>query len=148
MILDEIVEAKRVRLPEHKKRIDGITMRRLAEETKTRNADCFYRNLKKPGISIIGEFKMASPSLGNITSRIDLMERIEEYNASVDAISCLQASFVAQTVGDCGTSSMYRLRCLRSRYRLRCLEETLLLSAANTLPVILHVVLHFIPSVI
>ena len=34
------------------------------------------------------------------------------------------------------------LRCLRSRYRLRCLEETLLLSAANTLPVILHVVLH------
>lgn len=89
MILDEIVEAKRVRLPEHKKRIDGITMRRLAGETKTRNADCFYRNLKKPGISIIGEFKKASPSLGNITSRIDLMERIEEYNASVDAISCL-----------------------------------------------------------
>ena len=28
MILDEIVEAKRVRLPEHKKRIDGITMRK------------------------------------------------------------------------------------------------------------------------
>lgn len=89
MILDEIIEAKRVRLSEHKKRIDGITMRRLAEETKTRNADCFCRNLKKPGISIIGEFKKASPSLGNITSRIDLMERIEEYNASVDAISCL-----------------------------------------------------------
>ena len=89
MILDEIVEAKRVRLPEHKKRIDGITMRRLAEETKTRNADCFYRNLKKPGISIIGEFKKASPSLGNITSKMNLMERIEEYNASVDAISCL-----------------------------------------------------------
>lgn len=89
MILDEIVEAKRVRLPEHKKRIDEITMRRLAEETKTRDEDCFYRNLKKPGISIIGEFKKASPSLGNITSKIDLMERIEEYNASVDAISCL-----------------------------------------------------------
>ena len=89
MILDEIVEAKRVRLPEHKKRIDEITMRRLAEETKTRNADCFYRNLKKPGISIIGEFKKASPSLGNITSKMNLMDRIEEYNASVDAISCL-----------------------------------------------------------
>jgi indole-3-glycerol phosphate synthase len=45
--------------------------------------------LKKPGISIIGEFKKASPSLGSITSKIDLMERIEDYNASVDAISCL-----------------------------------------------------------
>ena len=76
MILDEIVEAKRKRLPEHKKRIDGITMRRLAEETPTRSRDCFYNNLKKPGISIIGEFKKASPSLGNITSRIDLMDRI------------------------------------------------------------------------
>ena len=40
-----VVEAKRVRLPEHKKRIDEITMRRLAEETKTRNADCFYHNV-------------------------------------------------------------------------------------------------------
>jgi indole-3-glycerol phosphate synthase len=49
----------------------------------------FYENLKKPGISIIGEFKKASPSLGSITSKIDLMERIEDYNASVDAISCL-----------------------------------------------------------
>ena len=48
-----------------------------------------YNNLKKPGISIIGEFKKASPSLGKITSKIDLMERIDEYNASVDAISCL-----------------------------------------------------------
>ena len=49
----------------------------------------FYNNLRKPGISIIGEFKKASPSLGNITSKIHLMDRIEEYNASVDAISCL-----------------------------------------------------------
>ena len=47
------------------------------------------QHLKKPGLSIIGEFKKASPSLGTITSKIDLMERISEYNASVDAISCL-----------------------------------------------------------
>ena len=32
MILDEIVEAKRKRLPEHKKKIDESSMRRLAEE--------------------------------------------------------------------------------------------------------------------
>ena len=29
---------------------------------------CFYNHLKKPGLSIIGEFKKASPSLGTITS--------------------------------------------------------------------------------
>ena len=70
-------------------RIPETEMRRMAEETKTREADCFYNHLKKPGLSIIGEFKKASPSLGTITSKIDLMERISEYNASVDAISCL-----------------------------------------------------------
>jgi indole-3-glycerol phosphate synthase len=89
MILDQIVEDKKKRLPEHKARISEVEMRRLAEETITRKKDCFYENLKKPGLSIIGEFKKASPSLGKITSKIDLMERIDEYNASVDAISCL-----------------------------------------------------------
>lgn len=89
MILDQIVADKKQRLTEHKARISETEMKRLALETKTRKKDCFYEELKKPGLSIIGEFKKASPSLGNITSRIDLMERIEEYNSSVDAISCL-----------------------------------------------------------
>ena len=89
MILDEIVADKKKRLHEHKKIISEEQMRRMAEETKTRNANCFYENLKKQGISIIGEFKKASPSLGKIASKIDLMERIDEYNDSVDAISCL-----------------------------------------------------------
>lgn len=89
MILDEIVEAKKKRLPEYKKQIDPVKMRKLAEEAGTRQKNCFYENLKKPGISIIGEFKKASPSLGNIASKINLMDRIEDYNASVDAISCL-----------------------------------------------------------
>lgn len=89
MILDQIVEDKKKRLPEQKARISETEMRRLAEQTDTRAANSFYENLKKPGLSIIGEFKKASPSLGRITSRIDLMERIEEYNVSVDAISCL-----------------------------------------------------------
>ena len=89
MILEEIVADKKRRLPEHMARISESQMRRMAEETKTREANCFYNHLKKPGLSIIGEFKKASPSLGTITSKIDLMERIAEYNASVDAISCL-----------------------------------------------------------
>lgn len=89
MILDTIVEDKRKRLPEHKTLISEVEMRKMAEETETRKVNCFYENLKKDGLSIIGEFKKASPSLGNIDSKIDLMERIDEYNVSVDAISCL-----------------------------------------------------------
>ena len=89
MILDKIVEDKKVRLVEHKKNISESEMKRMADEVQTRNPDSFYHNLKKDGLSIIGEFKKASPSLGNITSKIDLMDRIDEYNASVDAISCL-----------------------------------------------------------
>ena len=89
MILDQIVEDKKNRLPQHKAQISEVEMRKLAEETVTRNKNCFYENLKKEGLSIIGEFKQASPSLGKITSKINLMDRIEEYNTSVDAISCL-----------------------------------------------------------
>jgi len=92
MILDKIVEDKIIRLVEHKKRISEIEMRKLCEDEmkkKTRPSDMFFKNLAKPGISIIGEFKKASPSLGKIDVKVDLMDRIEDYNASVDAISCL-----------------------------------------------------------
>lgn len=92
MILDDIVADKLKRLPEHKELISEADMRKMAEQAVAegiRPENLFYNNLKKDGISIIGEFKKASPSLGKITEKIDLMERIEEYNASVDAISCL-----------------------------------------------------------
>lgn len=88
MILAEIVADKKKRLPEHKAKISEQEMRRMAEEKKGGNHS-FYQALKKPGISIIGEFKQASPSLGKIESKIDLMERMEEYSQSVDAVSCL-----------------------------------------------------------
>ncbi|MDD7640994.1 MAG: indole-3-glycerol phosphate synthase TrpC [bacterium] len=88
MILDDIVADKKIRLAEHKKRIDLQAMRRLAEQQETTDRS-FYENLKKPGISIIGEFKKASPSLGTITSKVSLTERIADYSASVDVISCL-----------------------------------------------------------
>ncbi len=92
MILDEIVADKKRRLPEHKARIPESEMRRFSEEALLRgsgSAETFLEALRKPGLSIIGEFKQASPSLGRIESKIDLTDRIEEYNASVDAISCL-----------------------------------------------------------
>lgn len=88
MILDEIVADKKKRLPEHKAKISEQEMRRMAEEKKGGNHS-FYHALKKTGISIIGEFKQASPSLGKIESKIDLPERMEEYSQSVDAVSCL-----------------------------------------------------------
>ena len=92
MILDKIVEDKKVRLVEHKARLSFEEVRREAEEILKegrRSENLFHNNLKKEGISIIGEFKKASPSLGDITEKIDLVDRIDEYNASVDAISCL-----------------------------------------------------------
>ena len=92
MILDDIVRDKRIRLVEHKTKISESDMRKLAEDAMNEGAhtdDLFYKNMSKPGISIIGEFKQASPSLGKIESKINLMDRIDEYNECVDAISCL-----------------------------------------------------------
>lgn len=92
MILDVIVEDKKKRLPEHKAAVSEAEMRKLAEEAikaGDRPENLFYNNLNKDGISIIGEFKKASPSLGVITEKVNLMDRIDDYNASVDAISCL-----------------------------------------------------------
>ena len=88
MILDDIVADKKIRLQEQKKHIDPAAMRRRAEETQACGRS-FFDNLKKDGISIIGEFKKASPSLGAITSKVSFDTRIADYSASVDAISCL-----------------------------------------------------------
>lgn len=88
MVLDDIVADKRKRLPEHKKRISEEKMKQLALSSD-RTSLSFYEALKKPGLSIIGEFKKASPSMGVIDGKIPLEQRIEEYNQSVDAISCL-----------------------------------------------------------
>lgn len=59
MILDEIVADKKKRLPEHKARISEQKMRQLAEEYQGERHS-FFDALRKPGISIIGEFKQAS----------------------------------------------------------------------------------------
>ena len=88
MILDEIVADKKIRLEEQKKQVDPTAMRRRAEKTAA-GGRSFFDHLKRDGISIIGEFKKASPSLGAITSKVSLDTRIADYSASVDAISCL-----------------------------------------------------------
>lgn len=92
MILDVIVEDKRKRLPEHKSRISEEAMKQralaIAEKEKEPRFP-FYQALRKPGLSIIGEFKKASPSHGEMQNKIGLTDRIEQYNEAVDAISCL-----------------------------------------------------------
>lgn len=88
MILDVIVEDKKLRLKEHKKKIPPDQMRHLAEKAE-HEIISFKDALAGEGLSIIGEFKKASPSLGPIAMNMDLTDRIDEYNASVDAISCL-----------------------------------------------------------
>lgn len=88
MILDVIVEDKRKRLNEHKIRVSEEKMKQMALNSQ-RKSISFYSALAKPGLSIIGEFKKASPSMGKIAQTMELSERIDEYNESVDAISCL-----------------------------------------------------------
>lgn len=88
MILDEIVKDKEKRLAEEKARISPEEMKAQALAC-TRETAGFCAAMAKPGLSIIGEFKKASPSLGVIASPISLEERIAAYSQSVDAISCL-----------------------------------------------------------
>lgn len=88
MILDEIVKDKKKRLVEQKAKISEEEMKELAINCE-RESISFYDALRKPGLSIIGEFKKASPSHGKMDNKIELTDRIEQYNASVDAISCL-----------------------------------------------------------
>lgn len=88
MILDVIVENKKKRLIEHKARISEADMKRMALKS-TRKSYSFYDALAKDGLSIIGEFKKASPSHGIMHNKINLTDRIDQYNQAVDAISCL-----------------------------------------------------------
>lgn len=88
MILDKIVADKKVRLAEQKAVISEDQMKQMALDSN-RKSISFYDALAKEGLSIIGEFKQASPSMGVLDNKIPLEERIAQYNDSVDAISCL-----------------------------------------------------------
>ena len=77
MILDVIVEDKKKRLVEHKAAVSEEEMKQKALQS-TRKSVGFAKALKK-----------ASPSHGAMDIKVDLKERILQYNDSVDAISCL-----------------------------------------------------------
>ena len=88
MILDDIVVDKKKRLQEQKARISEEEMK-IKALASNRKSVSFYHALAKDGLSIIGEFKKASPSHGIMKNKIELTDRIDQYNASVDAISVL-----------------------------------------------------------
>lgn len=88
MILDVIVEDKKKRLIEDKRKVSLQEMKKLAEASE-RKSISFYNALTKEGLSIIGEFKKASPSHGTMNNKIYLKDRIKQYSETADAISCL-----------------------------------------------------------
>ena len=119
MILDTIVGDKKNRLNTQKKVTPLYEMRMRAEKVQASAGNdrvSFYHNLSKDGISIIGEFKKASPSAGDIKSTVDLKTRIAEYNESVDAISCL-------TEEDHFKGSVEYLEQIRSKTKLPILRK-------------------------
>ena len=61
MILDEIVADKKKRLQMAKAEVSEGAMKELAACCE-RESISFYDAMRKPGLSIIGEFKKASPS--------------------------------------------------------------------------------------
>lgn len=121
MILDVIVEDKKKRLVEHKQKISEDEMKKLALASD-RKSISFYNALAKKGLSIIGEFKKASPSHGKMNSKVDLDTRIKQYNASVDAISCL-------TEEDHFNGSVEYLKQIRSMTKLPIIRKDFIIEA-------------------
>lgn len=87
MILDKIVEQKKIDLVEFKKNNDLKKLK--AEAQKIGKRASFKAALKKDGLSIIGELKKASPSKGVIVKDFKPLELLKEYEKIADAVSVL-----------------------------------------------------------
>lgn len=91
MILDEIVVEKKKRIEERKKKISTEELREKAMKLVTKEKSHKFRDaLKKPGLSVIAEYKKASPSKGIIVPDFDVNKIIEFYEGlDIDAYSVL-----------------------------------------------------------
>ncbi|AWK52340.1 indole-3-glycerol phosphate synthase TrpC [Clostridium beijerinckii] len=95
MILDDIIGKKKIRVQKRKKEIPIKELEKQALAKVKVERDVDYKNpfkiaLKKEGLSIIGEFKKASPSKGIIVENFDIKEILNYYTyLGVDAFSIL-----------------------------------------------------------
>lgn len=91
MILERIVQRKRLTLKEnsHFNSIDEMIDKAMA----TKANKSFIAAIQKPGLSIVGEIKKASPSKGIIREDFDPVAIAKEYNHAVDALSVLTEEY-------------------------------------------------------
>ena len=90
MILDDIAAETRRRLTALKESGYYGKIHEAMKDFTPREDDLFYRNLAKPGLSLICELKKASPSKGTISEDFPYEKIAKEYEAAgASAISCL-----------------------------------------------------------
>lgn len=83
--LSDIVMRKHIRLEEKAFSIEELIKKIATVDTRP----SFYEAMAKPGLSIIGEIKKASPSKGLIREDFRPVDIAKEYEQAVDAISVL-----------------------------------------------------------
>lgn len=87
MILDKIVQRKKETIAET---LSGFSIEKAVEQILQMPVPrSFHDALNKPGLSIIGEIKRASPSKGMIKKDLEPGKAAKVYETTVDAISVL-----------------------------------------------------------
>lgn len=87
MILDKICADKKVALIERKKELPLAKIKELIKNKKFKKAR-FKNEIKKNGVTIIGEAKKASPSKGIIKEDFNIRDVVSSYNEN-QKIGCL-----------------------------------------------------------